>query len=162
MGGSATYSERARLAAQLYHDQRAPKVILTNDNQRGPWSTVDQRNLFYYERALNELRGLGVPPENIEVLPQPVSSTFDEAVLLRNYARANGIQSLLVVTSAYHSRRTLWTLVHVFKDQQILIGLEPVSPGTQTPATTTWWLYPRGWAMVAGEYLKIIYYRLRF
>jgi uncharacterized SAM-binding protein YcdF (DUF218 family) len=162
LGGSATYKERARLAAQLYHDGRAPRVILTNDNQRGPWSTADQRNLFYYERALNELHALGVPQESIEVLPQPVSSTYDEAVLLRNYAEASGIHNILVVTSAYHSRRALWTLLHVFKDEEIEVGLEPVTTGNQTPATATWWLYPRGWVAIVGEYLKIIYYRLRF
>lgn len=162
LGGSATYKERAQLAAQLYHDRRAPRIILTNDNQRGPWSTADQRNLFYYERALNELHALGVPEESIEILPQPVSSTYDEVVLLRSYAEARGIHSILVVTSAYHSRRALWTLLQVFKDKEIEIGLEPVAAGNQTPATATWWLYPHGWVTVVGEYLKIIYYRLRF
>jgi len=162
LGGSATYRERAGLAAQLYHEGRAPRLILTNDNQRGPWSTSDQRNLFYYERALLELRALGVPQDKIDVLMQPVSSTYDEAVLLRKYAEGRGVHSILVVTSAYHSRRALWTLLHVFKDTKIVIGLEPVATGNQTPAQASWWLYPRGWVMVVGEYLKIIHYRLHF
>lgn len=162
LSGSAAYKERARLAAKLYHDGRAPRLILTNDNQRGSWSASEQRNPYYYERTLNELLASGVPRERIEILQQPVLSTYDEAVLLRDYTRAKDAHNILVVTSAYHSRRALWTFVHVFKDQKVQIGLEPVRTGFETPSSATWWLFPSGWRMVFGEYLKIILYRIKY
>ena len=37
----------------------------------------------------------------------------------------------------------------------------PVAPGEETPAPCCWWVTARGWQMVAGEYVKLIYYRLR-
>ena len=48
LSGSALYAERAQWAAELYHEGRAPRIILNNDNQRGGWSNADEENLFFY------------------------------------------------------------------------------------------------------------------
>jgi uncharacterized SAM-binding protein YcdF (DUF218 family) len=160
--GAAAYRERTQLAAQLYRNRTATRLILTNDNQRGPWSTAEQRNPFSYERAIDELEAAGVPREQIEVIPQVVSNTYEEAKVLHDYAKAHGLHTVLVVTSAYHSRRALWTLQQIFKADEAEIGIEPVPTGFQTPSPGTWWLYPSGWQMVLGEYLKIVQYRMRY
>ena len=162
LSGSAAYVERTHLAAQMFKEGRVPKIILTNDNQRGGWSQAHQRNLFFLERARDELEDSDIPSERIETLPQPVSSTYEEARLLREHASARGLRSLLVVTSAYHSRRALWTFCHVFKGSGIEVGMEIVPPGQQTPMPASWWLRPRGWLIVAGEYLKLIYYWIAY
>jgi uncharacterized SAM-binding protein YcdF (DUF218 family) len=162
LSGSSTYLERSRWAAQLYRQGSAPKIILTNDGQQGGWSTSQQKNPLFFERAKDELNQSGVPMEKIEVLPRTVSSTYDEAMILRENAVANGMHSILLVTSAYHSRRALWTARHVFCGSGIEIGLDPVPAGKQTPSPSVWWLYHRGWQMVAEEYVKLIYYRLRY
>jgi uncharacterized SAM-binding protein YcdF (DUF218 family) len=161
LSGSAVIRERVQLAAQLYQQGRAPKIILTNDNQQGGWSRAEQRNPFYYERAVTLLTDAGVPRTVIEILPQPVSGTYEEALMLRRYAEEHRLSSMLVVTSAYHSRRARWTLRQVFANSGISIGLETVPPGFQAPSPATWWLHIRGWQMVAGEYVKMVYYRLR-
>jgi uncharacterized SAM-binding protein YcdF (DUF218 family) len=96
------------------------------------------------------------------VLPGAVSSTYDEAVLLRDYALSHQLRSLLFVTSAYHSRRALWTLEHVFAGSGIEVGLDSPPPGRDTPRPFIWWLSPRGWATVAGEYPKLVYYWLKY
>lgn len=158
LSGSGAYVERAGLAAQLFKEGRAPKVILTSDTMIGPWSQEEQRNPTFTERATDELQRAGVPLERIEILPQPVASTYDEAVVLRQWAVSRGLRSILVVTSGYHSRRALWTLRRVFEGSGVEVGLVPVAPGQQVPGPAVWWLKPFGWRMVALEYLKIIYY----
>ena len=162
LSGAADHSERAQWAASLLQQGRAPRVILTNDNVRGGWSQAEQRNPLFVERAFSELQRAGVPPERISVLPQTVDSTYAEATLLRQYAEANGIRSLLVVTSGYHSRRALWTFRRVFEGSGVTIALDAAPAGNQTPAPLTWWLSATGWRMVAGEYLKLVYYRVRY
>jgi uncharacterized SAM-binding protein YcdF (DUF218 family) len=162
LGGSATFMERTQRAAQLYGQGRASKIILTDDGGQSGWSSEQQRNPFFVERAVGELRRMGVPEQAIEVLPETVSSTYEEAMLLRDYAEGRCLHSMLVVTSAYHSRRALWTMRRVFEGSGVEIGLEAVAPGQQTPAPAAWWLRRRGWRMVAGEYLKIAYYWLRY
>ena len=61
MSGSAVYRERTQRAAEYYRQGLAPRILLTNDNQRGEWSSAEQRNPFFYERARNNLLLLQVP-----------------------------------------------------------------------------------------------------
>ena len=162
LSGSAAYVERTRWAAQLWAAGRAPRIVLTNDNLRGGWSSAEQRNPFFVERAAAELASAGVPPAQVEVLPEPVSGTHDEALLVRRYVEAHKLGSILLVTSAYHSRRTLRTLRGVFAGTDVKIGLDAPPPGAQTPPPATWWLHRAGWPAVGGEYAKLLYYYVRF
>jgi len=162
LGGSANYKERAHEAARLLLEGRSQRILITNDDRRGPWSSVDQRNLFYYERAVQELKDAGVPAEKIEVLPQPVAGTHEEAELVRQFAGDRGFKSVLIVTSAYHSRRALWTFSRVFRSSGIQFGLARVDPGAESPLPITWWLSARGWRLVPTEYVKMIYYVVKY
>lgn len=161
LGGSAAYVERTRRAAEIFREGRAPRIILTNDNGRGGWSQTEQRNPFFYERATAELERVGVPADRIEVLPQPIKSTYDEARLARDYAATHNLKSLLFVTSAYHTRRARWTISRVFGDGHVEFGLDAPPPDERTPPAT-WWLHADGWRMVALEYPKLIYYLARY
>ena len=162
MAGSAVFKERTQRAAELYHQGRAPLVLVTNDNQRGGWSSDEQRNIPYHEMSSRYLRRGGVPDEAIIDLPEPVTGTYEEMHLLRRYAEAHQLRSVLVVTSAYHSRRALWTLRRTFAGTGISVGLDAIQPGYQAPSPATWWLHVRGWQMVPVEYVKMIYYALAY
>lgn len=160
LSGSSRYVERTRWAAQLWLAGRAPKILVTNDNLRGGWSSVEQRNPFFVERAVAELTRAGVPSDSVEVLSESVAGTHDEAVLLRRYAEKHQLSSLIIVTSAYHSRRALWTMNKSFADSSVKIGLE--SPQELSSPPATWWLHASGWKAVPVEYAKLLYYYLRF
>ncbi|MDQ3665635.1 MAG: YdcF family protein [Acidobacteriota bacterium] len=162
LAGSSAYTERALHAAQLFGEGRAPAIILTHDGERSGWSDAEQRNPFFVERAAEELRRAGVPAERIQVLPRAVSSTHEEAILLREYTATHQLHSVLFVTSAYHSRRALWISRHVLRGSGVEVGLSAPAPGRQMPSPMTWWWRPRGWRIVAGEYVKLAYYRLRY
>ena len=161
LSGSATFRERAQHAAALYQEGRAQKIILTNDNLKSGWSAAAQRNPYYHELAKEELRRAGVPERNIEIIMIPIISTHDEALKLRGYCEKHGIASIVVVTSAYHSRRALWTFRRVFHETNKRVGIDPVATGIETPSPATWWLHKFGWAMVPNEYLKIVGYWFR-
>jgi uncharacterized SAM-binding protein YcdF (DUF218 family) len=160
LSGSSTYAERASLAAQLYREGRAPRVLLTNDGEPGGWSAERDRTVYFVERAADALRGAGVPGSAVETLPEPVANTFEEAQRVRAYAKHAGLHTLIVVTSAYHSRRALWTWRRVLEGSGLTFGLRTVPPGEQTAPLSLWWLSRRGWQDVAGEYVKLAYYRL--
>jgi uncharacterized SAM-binding protein YcdF (DUF218 family) len=161
LAGSSTFIERTHQAAQLFKDGRAPKIILTNDNQESGWSAEMQANPLYVQRAASELKLFGVPEEKIEVVPETVSSTRDEAARLREYATTRRLRSILVVTSAYQVRRARWTFNQIFAGSGVVVSFSSVPPGDQTPRPLTWWLHRGGWRMVAGEYVKLAYYFIR-
>ena len=154
LSGSSAYVERTHKAAELYREGRAPLILLTNDNTRGGWSSAQQRNPFFVERAMDELINAGVPADRIRIVPGVASSTRDEALVVKDYAAREGFRSVLVVTSSYHSRRALRTMQQVFAGSEMVIGLEASS----TPPTAFWWVRPEGWRNVGSEFVKTIYY----
>ena len=162
LSGSSTYIERTHTAADLFKQGRAPLVVLTDDNTRGGWSSAQQRNPYFVERAHDELVKQGVPPPQIRVAPGVADGTHEEAAIVRDYVTANGLRSVLVVTSAYHSRRALRTLRQALGGTGVTLGMTTAPPGWQTPGSEWWWLHFEGWRTVGGEYVKLIYYWLRY
>ena len=164
LGGSSTYLERTRKAAELYKQGVAPKIFLTNDGGQGGWNVKEQRNPFFFERARWELIANGVPETAIEVLPEIVEGTQDEAVLFEKTVRESELKSILIVTSAYHTRRAISVFQEVFKknSSDAKIGITSPPTGIQTPLPFYWWFSFKGWNFVAGEYLKSVYYWIYF
>lgn len=162
LSGSGAYLERTQKAAELYRAGQAPLVLLTDDHTRGGWSSAQQRNPFFVERAIEELIKAGVPADRIRVAPGVASNTHVEALLIKESASTQRLRSVLVVTSAYHSRRALRTFRQSFAGTQTAVGLESVSVGSLTPSPAFWWLQPEGWRTVGLEYLKFIYYWFKY
>lgn len=161
LSGSSAYLERTQKAAQLYRQGRAPLMLLTNDYTRGGWSNALQRNPYFVERATEELIKGGVPANNIRIVPGLAASTHDEALLLKDYALTQSLRSVLVVTSAYHSRRALRSFRQLFNGTGMTVGLEPVGVGS-APSSALWWLQFEGWRTVGAEYVKLIYYWVKY
>jgi uncharacterized SAM-binding protein YcdF (DUF218 family) len=153
MAGSR--GERLPAIARLYHAGIAPRILLTNDGVSGAFSREHGRNLYLVEWTEVELLKRGVPPEAIVKLDFIASGSVYDALNTRSFVRSDGgIRSLLVVTSDYHTRRTLWTFEKVFADDPVEIGVHPAD----TPPRS-------GGARVriqAVELLKTICYRVWF
>jgi uncharacterized SAM-binding protein YcdF (DUF218 family) len=153
--GAGSFQERTRLAAHLYSRRISSRVILTDDGVLGGWSRATNRNWYFVERAKENLLKHGVLPQDVHVAGSVQGGTIEEAIYVRNFAQRHGLQSLLFVTSAYHSRRALWTVRQVFEGTGIRVGLVYSPP---TPDTWWWWLFPSGWSQVPVEWLKAAYY----
>ncbi|HYX30544.1 MAG TPA: YdcF family protein [Pyrinomonadaceae bacterium] len=162
LSGSATYLERAAKAAELYRAGRAPLIVLTNDGVVSGWDNREDRNPLFYELSARRMEQQGVPPDRIAVAPGPATGTYDESLLVRDFAVAHGLKRLLIVTSAYHSRRALWSMRRACAGSGIEIGIDSAAPGWQTPSAWRWWSKRWGWKLVGGEYAKMIYYWTKY
>lgn len=157
LSGSAVYQERTTKAAELYKQGVAPVVIVTDDGERARWFGRGG-NPKIVELEQRELIANGVMPEAIRVLPGQVAGTDDEAKTLRDEIAARPLGSVLIVTSGYHSRRALATFEKILVGRNVTLGIASPPPGDLTPTPNYWWLRPRGWQTVAGEYVKIAVY----
>lgn len=162
LSGSSVYLERTQKAAFVYQQGVSAKILLSDDGERAGWSKIEQRNPRFVEKARNDLIAAGVAAENIEILPGQVAGTIDEAEALRRKIEQTHLKSVLIVTSAYHTRRALWTFEKVLGNDNFQIGIVAPPTGEQTAPPFVWWLTAHGWRSVAGEYVKFIYYRLNF
>jgi len=162
LSGSSTYLERAARAAELYRAGRAPLIVLTNDGVVSGWDNREDRNPFYYELSARRMQQQGVPADRISVAPGQAAGTYDESLLVRDFAVAHQFTRLLIVTSGYHSRRALWSMRHACEGSGIEVGIDSAPTGWQTPSPWLWWSKGRGWKLVAGEYVKLIYYWTKY
>lgn len=160
LAGSSAYVERTERAAELYKRVRAPRIFLTDDGERGGWLRAERRNPAFVELARKHLIDNGVPGEAIEILPGKVDGTKSEADALGKKVAENGLNAVLLVTSAYHTRRALRTFEKTFAENELptRFGIASAAPGAQTPSPFWWWLSANGWRFVAGEYVKSVYY----
>jgi len=162
LSGSSAFRERTQLAADLFKQGFGSSVLLTNDGQQGGWSNEKERNPFTLELATDSLVRSGVPATRIEIIQDPVvGSTYEEALAIKTWAEKRQVKSMLVVTSAYHGRRAVWTFRRVIASSPTLEWAF-VPPGNQTPTQSSWWLYPKGWKTVGLEYVKLLYYRFSY
>ena len=162
LSGSAVQVERISWAVSLMKQGQARQVIVTNDGVRSPWSRERQSRPMMVERTRQELISGGVLESQVVQLPGRVRSTYDEAVALKAYIGEHPLRTVLIVTSAYHSRRALWVFRHVLRDTRTIVGIDPVPAGNQSPAPDTWWVTRRGWRQVGAEYPKFAYYLVRY
>ena len=121
MAGS--FQEKAPAVATLYRDGYAPRILLANDGVFSSWSTKYNRNLHQVEWTEEELVRLGVPRSAIIKLPFYGSGTIYDALTAKRYASKNGLKSMLVVTSDYHTRRSRWSFEHVVTQYPVAIGM---------------------------------------
>jgi uncharacterized SAM-binding protein YcdF (DUF218 family) len=133
-------------------------VLLTVDHTRGGWSSAEQRNPFFVERAADELIKAGVPEDRIRMIPGVADTTHNEALLVKKYVANEGFRSVLVVTSSYHSRRALRTLNQAFAGTGTTVGLSVSS----TAPSVEWWVRPDGWRTVGAEFVKLVYYWFKY
>jgi len=148
MGGG--FKERAPVAAMLYRDGYAPLVILANDGVFSAWSTKYNRNLYQVEWAEEELIKLGVPCDSIVKLPFYGSASMFDALAVKRYLFRSGLKKIILVTSDYHTRRTLWTFRHALKEYTTEITIFPAKSFGVTTRN------------LALEYIKFGYYLLRY
>ncbi|MBX3243174.1 MAG: YdcF family protein [Acidobacteria bacterium] len=163
LAGSANYVERNTEAARLYKMGVAPKILLTDDRLEGGWNNARQRNPYFVERARWLLMENGVPEEKIEILPDIVSGTDDEADALASYLEKDPLMSVLIITSAFHTRRAIWTFENTLTLRKITanLGMTAPTPPKGMPPDAFWWLSREGLKVTISEYMKHLYYFVR-
>ncbi len=131
-------------AARLFAAGYAPRVAITN-------LPVSRRWRAEYRRQVTSLlaRG-GVPETEIVLVPGIAESTYEEAVNVRAFAEEKGWRSLIVVTSAWHTRRSRVIFRQVFAGSGITVLVHPVDPPSD------WWGSEDARHTVREEYLKLV------
>jgi uncharacterized SAM-binding protein YcdF (DUF218 family) len=107
------------------------------------------------------IASLGLSGDRVHLLERRVTNTYDEAVVARDYCLAAGLSRLVVVTSPYHTRRTLATFIDVFQGTDIQIGVEPaLHDSPARPAR--WWTQEYDRDYVAYEWAALAWYALKY
>jgi uncharacterized SAM-binding protein YcdF (DUF218 family) len=155
--------ERGLETADVYRMGLAPRVFIAKEQPQEGDAFLQQRGLDY---ALNVdllkdlLEDLGIPSAAILTDDTPVNSTLAEAELVRQVVQTGGYGSIMVVTSAFHTRRTYLTYKKVFRELDVLIRMRYSRYSAFRP--DDWWKHRRYLRSVIIEYQKLIYYWFKY
>lgn len=156
-GGPAVRPDHA---VHLFHQGMAPKVMIA----RAEDSPAGKRGVSPNnpQSSVTMLETLGVPEANIiELRPTGgVKHTVDEAKALLDYCREHPLHRVIIVTTDLHSRRARFIFNKLLAGVAVKIMLAPVSD--QKYGANTWWTTEDGMKSCWTEYMKLLYYHLRY
>ena len=100
------YADRATRAAELFREGKAPMVVASGRRLRP--------NASIAELMEHDLAERGVPKDKILKLAHDADNTKEEAEALQHLAQQQKWNSVIVVTSNYHTRRTRYIFQRTF------------------------------------------------
>lgn len=155
--------DRALQAAELYQKGFAKHIVFTNEFQPGadqlePLGIKLETTADVFRKALVKL---GVPDSAIILLPYVSSSTQDEALWIAKFLADNPqYQSLILVTSSYHSRRAGAIFRQVLRHLPDRLQMT-VSPNPYTSfRVEDWWKDRMSAKLLILEYIKWTHFQL--
>lgn len=138
-------NERAERAAELYQQGYTSQIIVSG----GKSFTRD-----YYDLMIEA----SVPHDAI-IVNDGATSTWDEAEQVLAILREKDAQSALIITDSIHTRRARATYQSLNNDSSIQLtfvaAVTDLSPDT-------WWKSRYATRYVLSEYIKMVYYFLRY
>lgn len=147
-------------AAELFEEGLAPQIVIVKAENL----PATEIGLFPDETEVNVnvMKKLGVPDENIVVLApdEDATSTRDEAGILRRYVDENDIKRVILVTSAFHTRRAQWIFEKELSGSGVI--LEVAAAPHWKFDETNWWTREKGLTTLFEEYIKLFYYFAKY
>ncbi|MFN0084197.1 MAG: YdcF family protein [Blastocatellia bacterium] len=126
--GGDVRCNRERRGAELYHQGWAPKIVISGVQAAWGIHTADAGKRY--------LISLGVPPEDIFMIRDTLN-TRTEIKALKQLMTENGWKTSILVTSAFHSRRAMFTAERA-KDEFVFRS-SPVPPDPPEWQPDRWW-----------------------
>ncbi|MCB9183634.1 MAG: YdcF family protein [Flavobacteriales bacterium] len=149
--------ERAEAGARLVLAGYAPEAVFTGEP---PNELLQSFGIDSAEAGLGmhvaQLHGL--PLERMRAL-RVGTSTAEEAVAVRTDAERLGADTILVVTTDFHTRRVSRVFHKVFRGSGTIV-LVRATPSHHYSAAR-WWETEEGMIMVNNEYTKLMYYAFK-
>jgi len=152
---------RALEGADVYLDDFVDKVIVVQTYIESEELLAERGVQIPGQAELTRdaLVQMGVPQRQIEVLPDGVRSTWEEAQAVCSYLADNReIETLVLVTSSFHTRRTFIIFERACRNlgRDVEIIIRPSS--YDSFQAESWWQDRESAKLVVLEYMKLAYF----
>ncbi len=101
----------------------------------------------------------GADTARVEVLLKG-TSTWDESLAILDHAQRSGFDSITVITTDLHTRRVSRVFKKVFHNSGITVLIHGADASLYD--AQRWWATEEGLLMVNNEYVKLLYYLLKY
>jgi uncharacterized SAM-binding protein YcdF (DUF218 family) len=157
LGGNS--HDRGRKVAELFHDGYCDEIICLGGNVLGFYLSM---KLNKTEAEMSEdfiVKEFNVPKRSVLALKEG-TSTMEESDIILKYAIDHQLKKIIVVSSLFHTNR----IRGVFGDKFHNNGITVLLVGTPSSFYNeeNWWTNEAGLIMLNNEYVKTLYYWLKY
>ncbi len=156
LGGAP--ADRGRAAAEWLDRDLAPKAYCLGKNIP---QVMEAAGMMYNEGMLTAdmMVRSGADPDRVHVLAEG-TSTWEESHAILEHALQLGFDSITVLTTDLHSRRVGRVFRAPFRKNGITVLVHGAPSSQYDPQR--WWENEEGLLMVNNEYVKLMYYWLKY
>jgi uncharacterized SAM-binding protein YcdF (DUF218 family) len=153
--------ERWLEAVDLYRAGWAPRILLSAGRVEIAELQLRERGIRFPAEAeliRDAMVQMEVPADAITIIPDALDNTAHEAAASHGVLRANGWTRLIVVTSKYHTRRTMFAFHRELKGTPVRAIVRWTRYDESTPER--WWAQRGDARFVVMETQRLLLYRL--
>jgi uncharacterized SAM-binding protein YcdF (DUF218 family) len=144
LGDDNYNADRATRAAELFKSGMAPRIVASGRYLR-PYASVA-------ELEQHDLTDRGVPAAAVVRLPHRATDTREEALVISQLLSSRGWKRVILVTSNYHTRRSLYICERVFPAGTIL---RVVAARDSDYDPDQWWQTREGISIFFHEFVSM-------
>ena len=151
--------DRGNEAAKLYKEGYADRIVCLGENVPTIFQILD---ISYSESEIasrNIIKKNEVSRSVVEILEKG-TSTKEESEYIIKYCIENNIKQAIVLSSKFHTRRISNVFKPLFDAGNIKLIL--VGAPSSDYSEDEWWKSEAGMIMVNNEYMKLLYYFLKY
>lgn len=156
LGGSSY--ERGLEAQRLFDEGWSEHIICTGGNIPTVLAAIDT-SLYEADITKSMLVKRGLPSSQIAALTGS-TSTKEESEEVVQYCTENGLNHITVISSKFHTSRVKKVFNKAFEGTAIQVNYRG-APSAQYDEAV-WWKSEAGLIMVNNEYVKHLYYLIRY
>jgi uncharacterized SAM-binding protein YcdF (DUF218 family) len=146
-------------AARLYQEGVAPRILYM-DVKHNP--ALEQGGMLSdREFTRRVLLSSGVPATAMVAVGDGVANTYDESLAVRAWLATNtSAKTILIATDLSHTRRARWIFRKELKGTGVQVHIHAIEP--REYSVTNWWRHEEGLIAFETEFLKDIYYHVKY
>ena len=146
--------DRGNKAAELINSNKITKIICTGANQPPDFKAL---KIDMLESELTRKNIISQIADSSKVyLIKRGTSTLEESEIILDYCKINGIDSCVIISSKFHTRRIKQVFVKKFARENITVFISGAPSSSYDEKN--WWKSENGLIALNNEYIKQLYY----
>jgi len=150
--------DRGNHAANLINTKKIDKVICTGANQPPDFKAL---HLDMLESELTRKNIISqIQDSSIVKLLKVGTSTIEESEIILDYCIQNKLSECVLISSSFHTRRILNVFQKKFAKKNIRIYISGANASSYNEKQ--WWHSENGLTALNNEYIKLVYYLIKY
>tara|TARA_B110000908_G_C10256949_1_gene456244 strand:+ start:282 stop:887 length:606 start_codon:yes stop_codon:yes gene_type:complete len=150
--------DRGNKAAELINTKKVSKVICTGANKPPDFKAL---NIDLLESELTRKNIISqVQDSSLVSLIKEGTSTLEESEIILAYCLKNNLKECVIISSKFHTRRIKKVFLKHFKKQGIDVFI--IGAPSSSFDESSWWTSENGLINLNNEYIKLLYYFVKY